>query len=135
MGKLPNFDPMNYQDARRYLENAKRILKEQAKPVNGNYSDRKYVRMAGDTAWKGVLIAAGNWLNAKGLKWDKRTRPDVNWFEQQIARRNKKMLSHFLNAYDILHCSMGYDGTLSINISKEGLAQAEAFIRLCENDS
>jgi hypothetical protein len=45
------------EEARRYVDNAKKLLVE-----NGDldtethlYGDRKYVRMAGDTLWKGVL--------------------------------------------------------------------------------
>ena len=45
-------------EAERYLRNADKLLKENCKVDDlGNYSDEKYVKMAGDTAWKSVLEA------------------------------------------------------------------------------
>lgn len=44
-------------EARRHIENAKDILSEKARKENGYYQDRKYVKMAGHTAYLGVLVA------------------------------------------------------------------------------
>ena len=44
-------------EAKRYLDNAKEILSEKVGKAGNYYSDSKYVKMAGDTAWRGVLIA------------------------------------------------------------------------------
>lgn len=45
------------KEANQYLSNAKEILSEKAGRVNGAYTDKKYVRMAGHTAYMGVLHA------------------------------------------------------------------------------
>ena len=46
------------EEAKRYLQNAKDVLKNNTTVDNdGYYSDSKYVRMAGNTAWNGCLIA------------------------------------------------------------------------------
>jgi len=45
------------REAERYLQNARQILSEKAEKDGDYYNDPKYVKMAGDTAWKGVLVA------------------------------------------------------------------------------
>ena len=45
------------EEARRYISNAKDILKKKAKKEDGYYQDKKYIRMAGNTAYNGVLEA------------------------------------------------------------------------------
>ena len=46
------------EEARRYVDNAKEILRENGELDTETrlYGDSKYVRMAGDTLWKGVLL-------------------------------------------------------------------------------
>lgn len=124
-----------YQDAYRYIENAHDLLKAKAGKENGFYRDQKYVRMAGDTAWKGVLIAIGHWLAKKGVKHEKENRPDVDWYMNQISKINRKLNTHFFNAYNILHKSMGYDGVQSAKVIGEGLDEAYGIIAKCEGDS
>lgn len=53
------------QEAKRYLDNAREILREKARKENGYYQDRKYVRMAGNTAYNGVLVALDSVLEEK----------------------------------------------------------------------
>lgn len=45
-------------EARRYVQNAKDLLTEKADLDNETqlYRDKKYVRMAGNTLWNGVLL-------------------------------------------------------------------------------
>ena len=44
-------------EAKRYIDNAKDILREKAIKEDGYYQDKKYIRMAGNTAYSGVLEA------------------------------------------------------------------------------
>jgi hypothetical protein len=46
-----------YIKAFRYVENAQEILATKAKKDGNTYSDKKYVKMAGNTLWNGVLEA------------------------------------------------------------------------------
>lgn len=50
-------DPI--EEASRYIANARTLLKEHGELNTDTqcYGDAKYVRMAGDTMWKGCLIA------------------------------------------------------------------------------
>jgi len=135
LGSIANFGSMRYKEARRYIANAKQILKEKAGKENGQYTDRKYVKMAGNTAWSGVLEAVETWLKSKGIERPSRARPNIDWYTSQISKHNHKLNTHFVNAYEILHKYLGYDGTLKASISKSGLEEAEAVIALCEKDT
>lgn len=53
------------QEARRYMDNARELLREKAGKQNGQYHDRKYVRMAGNTAYNGILVALDSLLEEK----------------------------------------------------------------------
>ncbi|PSL26218.1 DUF5618 family protein [Dyadobacter jiangsuensis] len=117
----------NMNEARRYLSNAKEILREKAVKEDGAYKDRKYVRMAGHTAYAGVLEALDVVFGNK-----KKGRKSVDWYKEELANIDKKVLSNFLIAYDVLHLSMSYDGVLSAAVSKEGLEVAERIIDWAE---
>ena len=114
-------------EAKRYLSNARAILREKGQKEDGLYKDRKYVKMAGHTAYTGVLVALdgvpGN---------EKKGRKSVDWYKEELSSRDKRILSTFLAAYDILNLSMSYDGVLSANVSKEGLDLAEQIINWAE---
>ena len=114
-------------EAKRYLSNAKEILREKALKEDGFYRDRKYVKMAGHTAYAGILVALDSVLGDK-----KKGRKSVDWYKQELSTRDKKILYAFLAAYDTLHLSMSYDGNLSTAISKEGMELAEQIINWAE---
>ncbi|MFD2574666.1 DUF5618 family protein, partial [Spirosoma soli] len=93
------------QEAKRYLDNAREILREKARKEDGYYQDSKYVKMAGHTAYAGVLVALDGLLGKKN-----KGRKDVEWYKQQLAKLDKKLLNSFVGVYDTLHLSMSYDG-------------------------
>ncbi|MCX8142626.1 MAG: DUF5618 family protein [Bacteroidia bacterium] len=109
-----------------YLENAREILKEKAKKNGEFYTYRKYVKMAGHTAWPGVLLALDHLMDKHHIKI--KGRKDVNDYRTFIASINKKMLNYFNSAYEYLHLFMGYDGNLDIITSKHGLDLAQKLI-------
>lgn len=114
------------EDARIYLENARELLREKAKRTNGYYSKPKYVKMAGITAWNGVLVALDVYMQAKHIH--KKGRKNVEDYRDLIARENLKMLKVFNSAYNYLHLFMGYDGDLNVKTAKTGLELAEEII-------
>ena len=117
----------NIVEAHRYLNNAKDILKEKALKEDGMYKDRKYVKMAGHTAYSGVLVALDGLLGIK-----KKGRKSVLWYQEELSKLDKKVLNTFNIVYDTLHLSMAYDGNLSVVIANEGLSQAEKIINWVE---
>jgi len=115
------------QEAERYLQNARQILSEKAGKDGDYYTDRKYVKMAGHTAWCGVLIALDAALQIKsGMK--KGQRPDVKDYQEALGKLDKKMSKHFMGSYDVLHKSLGYDGVLNFDVVQIGLKEAQGII-------
>ena len=77
-------DPV--EEARRYVQNAKDILNDNGKLDTELqlYEDRKYVRMAGNTLWNGVLLILDAVFHVKNKK---RQHPDVGDYRDAIALR------------------------------------------------
>ena len=117
-------------DARRHLENARKILRENGKKEDGFYTDAKYVAMAGHTAYRGILIALNELMKQHGIK--KKTRKHVDDYQDFLARLDKKMLNYFNTAYEILHLVMGYDGIGDFKVVQRGLECAEEIINWTE---
>ena len=121
------------QEAERYLENAKTILSEKAGKDGDYYNDSKYVKMAGNTAWSGVLVALDAVLNIKnGLK--KNQRPEFKDYQEAIAKKDSKMTRPLLSAYESLHKTLGYDGNLRYKIVQDSLLQAKLIINWCDKN-
>jgi len=121
------------QEAERYLENAKTILSEKAGKEGDYYNDSKYVKMAGNTAWSGVLVALDAVLNVKnGFK--KNQRPEFKDYQEAIAKKDSKMTRPLLSAYESLHKTLGYDGNLRYKIVQDSLLQAKLIISWCDKN-
>jgi len=115
------------REAERYLQNARQILSEKAEKDGDYYNDSKYVKMAGNTAWNGVLVALDAVLHVRSnLK--KGQRPDFKDYQNAIAQKDSKMPRVLLNAYDLLHKSLGYDGVTRYKVVQDSLDQAKMII-------
>ena len=117
-------------EARRYVENAQTLLKEY-----GNldyetqlYQDRKYVRMAGNTLWNGVLLVLDAVFRVKRVG---RLHPDVIDYRDEVAKRDKKLLALFNTAYETIHVYMGYDGNQRKALCMDGIQLANDIIDRC----
>ncbi|MDX2189330.1 MAG: DUF5618 family protein [Bacteroidota bacterium] len=115
------------KEARRYLKNAKEILSEKAKKQDGFYTDKKYVKIAGHTAYLGVLLALDKVLGAK-----KKGRKSEDWYNQELSKQDKKITSVFDSTYDLLHLSLGYDGNPDAEVAQIALKNAERIIEWAE---
>ena len=118
------------EEARRYVQNAKDILNRDGKldPELQLYTDRKYVRMAGNTLWNGVLLMLDAVFH---VKKSKKSRPSFLDYEKVIATRDRKLLELVNWGYDALHLSMGYDGQGSKVFCQEGIRIANLIIDRC----
>lgn len=114
-------------EAKRYVENARTILREKAIKEDGLYTGRKYVKLAGHAAYTGVLVALDGFFGVKTKK-----RKDVGWYQEQLALVDKKVLNNFVNAYELLHLYMGYDGTREALVAQAGLKRADEIIQWVE---
>ena len=112
----------HYKEALRYLENADNILKNNTTINNlGFYNDAKYVKMAGHTAWAGVLVA----LDPLHKPLGKGKRKSVDTYRDVIKG---KFMNVYNSAYNYLHLYMGYDGELSTVTKKTGFEYAKILI-------
>ena len=119
-------------EAKRYLANAKEILSEKAGKDGNYYSDSKYVKMAGDTAWKGVLIALDGVFHVKKKA---KQRVSVEDYKEAIAKTNRQALTMVNAGYQILHLSMGYDGIKTYKVCQAGMEEAKRIIDWCEKNT
>ncbi len=109
----------------KYLYNAITILSEKAGKEEGFYKEKKYVQMAGNTLWNGVLEA----LNYKFPQISKgKGSPDIEKYKEAVAKENKKMLNHLQTGYNYMHLYMGYDGDLNYQTSRTAIVEAKIII-------
>ncbi|MBQ6070758.1 MAG: DUF5618 family protein [Bacteroidales bacterium] len=119
-------DPI--KEARRYVANAEEVIKKaQYDPEMKSYTDSKYIRTAGDILWKGCLLALDAVLHVRKGKG----RPSIDKYKEAVAKRDKKLLNFVNIGYNLLHLTMGYDGTKSKKVCDEGFEYANAIIDRC----
>lgn len=121
-------DPV--KEARRYVKNARDILNEKGKldAETQLYQDRKYVRMAGNTLWNGVLLILDAVFH---VNTDDGTRPDIRDYRNAIVKRDLKLFTFVNVGYDIMHLSMGYDGNPYKANCQKGISLANDIIDRC----
>lgn len=79
--------------------------------------------MAGHAAYTGVLVALDELLGKKT-----KGRKDVEWYKEQLAKLDKKLLNSFIAVYYTLHLSMSYDGNPIAGSAMAGLDEAAKII-------
>jgi hypothetical protein len=120
------FMQKNYAEAIRYMDNAKETL-QKANKQDGLYQDIKYVKTACGTAYNGVLIALDTYLSVKGIKKGK-GRKSIEYYQSQISKLDKKLLTSLNDAYTILHLYGYYDGVENAKVVKIGFDEAYIII-------
>ena len=117
-------------EARRYVANAKELLEKngQLDYETQSYSDRKYVRMAGNTLWNGVLLILEEVFHIKN---NDRPHPDIIDYKEAINKRDKKLLRLVIIAYETIHIYMGYDGNPAKDTCQVGFRLANDIIDRC----
>ena len=119
-------DPI--EEARRYVANAKEVIeKANYDPALNIYMDGKYVKMAGDTLWKGCLIALDAVLDIRKGKG----RPSIEKYKEAAAKRDRKLLAAIVAGYETMHLYMGYDGTRNKDVCNSGFLKANDIINRC----
>ena len=118
-----------YLEAIRYMDNAKETLSKAKKEDYGFYKDKKYVRTACGTAYNGVLIAVDAWFVLKGVpKISKKQRKSIEYYYQNVAKLDKKLLSQLQAAYSVLHLEGYYDGITDVKLINRGFELADEII-------
>jgi hypothetical protein len=119
------------REAERYLQNARQILSEKAEKDGNYYNDSKYVKMAGNTAWNGVLVALdAAFAFPKASRRKKRF--DIRDYQDAMSKKDPRMTRPLHSAYETLHLYLGYDGNPRYKIVQDGLEQAKEMISWAE---
>ena len=117
-----------YGEAMRYMENAKECLQKTSIEYN-RYADSKYVKMACGTAYSGVLVALDGYFMLKNMnKPTKKERKSIEFYQQHLAKLDRKMLDTLNETYKILHLSGYYDGIQDVDVVKAGFKNANVII-------
>ena len=119
------------EEARRYVENAKTLLINNGELDSETriYEDRKYVKMAGQTLWCGVLYILDAVFQ---VRKDRRTRVDINAYRDAITKRDGKLAKLVNVGYENIHLIMGYDGNPRKDVCDAGFRLANDIIERCE---
>lgn len=127
MEKSINTNPI--EEARRYVANAEKIIQNSKyDPETKSYGDKKYVRIAGDTLWKGCLVALDALLNVRKGKG----RPSIEKYRDAAGKRDRTLLKFVNLGYDTMHLVMGYDGNKGKKVCDAGFDYANDIINRCE---
>ena len=119
-------DPI--EEARRYVANAQEVIKKaNYDPELKSYTDGKYIKTAGDILWKGCLIAIDAVFHVRKGKG----RPSIDKYKEVVGKRDRKLLQHVVNGYNIMHLSMGYDGIKDKKVCDTGFEYANNIIERC----
>jgi len=116
-----------HSEAMRYIDNAKESL-QKAQKDGKYYQDQKYVRAACGIAYSGLLEGLDGFLLLKGVKAKGKERKSVEFYQRNLTKIDKKMLSTYVSAYQILHLWGYYDGIQKVNVVKEGFDDALTLI-------
>ncbi len=115
-----------YNEAIRYMENARKTLKKAGKE-DRFYMDEKYVKTACGIAYNGVLKALDGYLLLKEIE-KKKGRKDIEYYQDAIAKIDRKLLNYINDAYKILRLNGYYDGVKDTRVIAEGFNLAYSII-------
>jgi hypothetical protein len=120
-----------YSEAVRYMDNAKEALQKAKKRDDGYYSDKKYVRTACAIAYLGVLVALDAWFKLKCADMPnskKKKNKSIEFYEENVAKLDKKMLSRLNSVYNVLHLEGYYREETNVKIISAGFEVAYEII-------
>ena len=125
-------DPI--EEARRYIDNAKKMLEEKA-ILNTRlevYEYSKYVKLAGRALWTGAIIALSYSLKVVPKKSTQRI--DIKDFQEAASKYNDKLLTLLVCLYNTANLSMGNDGSKSLGNAKDAIRYTQEIVDWCENN-
>ena len=115
-----------YNEAMRYVENAKLQLKQAGKEDKYFY-DEKYVKTACGTAYSGILVALDKLFDIKNMP-KRRGRKSIEYYQNNLGQIDNKLLKNLNTAYRILHLEGYYEGETKIKVIEEGFDSAITII-------
>lgn len=116
-----------YQEAMRYIENARETLKSAGKDGKF-YEDEKYVKTACGTAYSAAIFALDRLFVIKNIP-NRRRRKSIEYYQSGVSKIDKKLLMHLNSTYRLLHLDGYYDGETSIAAIQDGFDHAISIIK------
>jgi hypothetical protein len=119
-----------YDEAIRYMDNAKETLKKAQKKDN-YYQDIKYVKTACGAAYNGVLLALDGFFLMKGIENPEgkgKDRKSIEYYHKNLSKLDKKILNQLNVVYKVLHLLGYYDGIDKADILQSGFMDAYTII-------
>ena len=116
-----------YNEAMRYVDNARATLILAGKEDNKFYSDEKYVHTACGTAYIGMLKALDFLFDIKGVP-KKKGRKSIEYYQSVLSKIDKRLLNYLNSGYTILHLDGYYGGHKKIDVIESGIYDATAII-------
>ncbi len=115
-----------YQESMRYIENARKTLKDAGK--DGKFfADEKYVKTACGTAYSGMLKALDYLFDYKNVP-KKKGRKSIHYYQGILSKLDKKLLDYLNSGYTILHLDGYYSGYKKIAVIEQGFDDALSII-------
>ncbi|MGA2296159.1 MAG: DUF5618 family protein [FCB group bacterium] len=115
-----------YKEAIRYIDNARATLKL-AGIEDKFYIDKKYVQTACGTAYVGMLKALDFLFDIKKVP-KKRGRKSIDYYKENLAKIDRKLLNYLNSGYNLLHLSGYYEGLQDVKAIEVGFEKALAII-------
>ena len=115
-----------YQEAMRYIDNAREQLKLAGKDGKF-YEDEKYVQTASGIAYVGMLKALDFLFEIKKVP-KKRGKKSIEYYQSHLSKVDKKLLNYLNSAYRLLHIEGYYEGLKSIKAIESGFEYAISII-------
>ncbi len=107
-----------YNEAIRYMENAKESLKK-AEKEDRFYKDIKYVKTACGTAYSAILVALDGYFLIKETP-KRKGRKSIEYYQSTVTKIDKKLLDYLNEGYKILHLYGYYDGARDVKTITSG---------------
>ena len=114
------------EEATRFMNNAHKELHQADK--NGKvYRDVKHLRVACGTAYLAMLKAIDGFFLLRNIQKPKK-HPSIEYYQRELTKIDKKILTSLNIAYQILHKDGYYDGFNEVYTIKHGFEEAQYII-------
>lgn len=118
------------EEARDLIKQAQELIRKKAQLIGNKYMKEDVISVAGNLAYKGVLVALDHFVP----DLPNGERKSLKYYKAFLDMKDFKLLLLFNQAYNILHIKMGYDGNTNAKTIKKGFGIAETLIDAIDNE-
>ena len=119
-----------YQEAHRYIENAKETLKKAGTTTDGRYyQDTKYVKSAAGIAYAGAEMAAKWFIKLRGIELKGK---GIDGIKEAMSKIDKRILKTINSFYNSLHLNIYYGNETNkkiVDAAMESAAEMVSYLK------